>query len=162
MHVLIWIQENEKKVMNIVIETNEELLRNNSSTPDLTSMFVFIEHDADTYPCKGWIDNPSIVLGWWLHSFNDIISGGKGQGVNFMEGPYFINTKCNNGILELVSEDGEFSCQISLMDFGVQLSKAMNRASRIFHKMGMKQISEGFDKEVAALKKVLLKLSEEQ
>jgi len=144
--------------MKIVIDINEELLLDNSSTPELTSMFMHIEHDEESYPCDDWIDNPSVVLGWWLYSFNEIASGGEGQGFNFMEGPFFINSKYENESLALTSEDREFSCTIGLIDFGEQLCKAMNQASRIFYKMGIKPIAEGFDKEVATLKQTLSNL----
>lgn len=141
--------------MEIKIDVNDELLKHNSSTPDLTSMFMYLEHDGECYPCDDWIDNPCIVLGWWLHSIKDLLQGGEGQGINFMEGPYFISVIPDDDKMKLVSEDGEISWELKMKEFASALIKGMNKASLIFHKMGMQAISDGLNQDVKELKALI-------
>jgi hypothetical protein len=141
--------------MEIVIDLNDELLAVNSSTPDLTSMYMYMKHEGEVYPFDDWIDNPAIVLAWWLHSFKDLMQGGSGQDFNFMEGPYCLLASRSSNKISLKSANGNVSWSVDAVEFAKALSKAMNKASYLFHKMGMAPMSERFNREVADLKAMI-------
>ena len=141
--------------MNIVVKINEELLKNNSSTPDLTSMFLYFEHEGICFPSDDWIDNPAVVFGWWFYSLKQMLDGESGQGFSFMEGPFCLDATLSDGILELSSLKEKISWQVELKEFGLALIKGMNCASRIFHKMNMKEVSKEIESNMADLKFLL-------
>ena len=141
--------------MKIIVDMNDELKKHNTSNPELTSMFLYLEHEGVCYPTDDWIDNPAIVLGWWVHSIIDLIRGGVGQGFCFMEGPYLIHSSLEDNNLLLKTDDNCISWRINVHDFVRELIKAMNQASRYFYEMGFISISEGFNREVADLKRLI-------
>lgn len=143
--------------MKIVVDINDEMKRQNSSNPELTSMFLCLEHEGHYYPSEDWIDNPAIVLGWWLFSITDIINGGEGQGFNFMEGPYSISSNLRGNHLILTSEDNIILWNVELYGFARELLKAMNQVSKFFYEMGITDVSEGFNREMDILRKLLQK-----
>ncbi len=141
--------------MKIIVYTNHDLEKQISSNAELTPMFLYFEHKGQYYPCHDWIDNPAVVLGWWVKSVMDLLNLGEGQGFRFMEGPYSLSSDVKKDLLVLSSDDGVVLWEIDLQEFARELLKAMNKASLIFHKMGVLDVSEGFNREIQDLRNQL-------
>ena len=138
--------------MKINISINEELINQKASNPQHTPMFINFEHESTFYPASDWIDNPSVILGWWTYSVEDLLSGGEGQGFSFMEGPFFLKGSVDGNDLILSSEDGAVFWKIRVNELVAELIAALNRASRIFYEMGLIPISRSLNEDVSRLK----------
>jgi len=134
-----------KDIVNIEITSNQELKSFKSRNPELTPAFIYLESNGECYPDEKWVDNPAVILGWWVYSYLDILKGGVGQGICFMEGAFDIDAVVDGNNITLKSEDGAISWIVSKEELGKALLKALNKASCLFYEMELEDIADGFN-----------------
>lgn len=142
--------------MNIRLKFNEDWLSEYKHKENLIPSFIYLEHEGKCYPGDDWVDNPVILLGWWLHSIEDLLLGGDGQGISFMEGPFFVKVVLKGENLLLASEDGEITWIVNKNDFIQELTRVANEASRVFYGIGLKSISENLNEGIKKIKNAMV------
>ncbi len=145
--------------MNILLKFREDWLQDyKDKDQSLVPAWIYFEHNGEFYPDDDWIDNPATLLGWWLHSITELLQGREGQGLSFMEGPFFIKITLNNSELLLECEEGHISWKVDSFELSKELIRAANEASRKFYEAGMLKISENLNEGIKSLKKALSEL----
>ncbi|ABC28905.1 hypothetical protein HCH_02074 [Hahella chejuensis KCTC 2396] len=120
----------------------------------LLPMFICLQEGGDCYPADDWVDNAEVVVGWWTQSVIDLIKGGEGQGICFMEGGYDIDLKYKSEVFYLDSEDGEISWIVSKEGVINALVGAYEKLIEIYKKIGVDN-PVGFYKSIELLKSQL-------
>ena len=141
--------------MKIRIKFEDNWLDQYKHKESMMPAYICIEHDEECYPSNDWVDNPAILLGWWLHSMEDLLLGGEGQGFSFMEGPFFIKARIEDENILLVSEDHNITWVINKNEFADELTKSANQASRTFNEIGLNNIAGNLDEGVKKIKAIL-------
>ncbi|MBF7073938.1 hypothetical protein ISG33_11055 [Glaciecola sp. MH2013] len=141
--------------MNIKLKFKNEWLEEYKNKQGLAPAWIYLECNNEHYPDDEWIDNPATVLGWWLYSIKELLNGNEGQGLSFMEGPFFINAKLDGDNLILDSEDGKVSWKVNAHDFANTLIKSANETARTFYNAGLKEASENLNQGAKDLRAVL-------
>ena len=140
--------------MDIVISFNEEWLEEYKKD-SLIPAWIYFRHQGRCYPDDEWIDNPEVILGWWLHSITELIEGKAGQGLCFMEGPFFVSAEIKGGSFILKSEDKQIDWRVDKKELADSLIKAANKTSRKFHEHGLLEASRKLNEGVSDLRRAL-------
>ena len=123
--------------MKINISMNDYFRTQDVSSGDIISMFICLQKGELYYPSVDWVDNPAIIVGWWAHSAIDLINGGDGQGMCFMEGSYDIDLKYKDEKFYLDSEDGEMSWVLSKKELIQALVEAYEKLIALYKELGV-------------------------
>ncbi len=145
--------------MEIVLKFKDEWVEEYGAKNRLIPAWIYLQHEGKCYPDDDWIDNPTVLLGWWLHSVSDLLKGGEGQGISFMEGPFFVAAALKGEDFILESEDSEISWVVNKLDMAKELMKVANQAARKLHDTGLTELSENLNGGIKELKTVVKKLS---
>lgn len=138
--------------MQIKIEFRDEWLTEYKEKIDLVPAMIYLENEGVQYPDDEWIDNPCILLGWWMHSVSELLLGAEGQDISFMEGPFFLKTTISGDMLSLVSEDEKVRWGINKLDFAKELLRASNSTSRYLQERGFKEKAAQLDQSAITLR----------
>lgn len=132
--------------MNIVLEFDSDWLEKYASKGELIPARIYLQYGDVCYPDDEWVDNPVVLLGWWLHSVDEILSKGDGQGIAFMEGPFFINVTPKGDQVLLESEDDEISWMVPAVDLAKEVMRAANQAAKVLSEVGLHQLASNLNK----------------
>lgn len=131
--------------MKIILKFNDEWVEEYGNKGSLIPAWIYFEHQGEFYPDNDWIDNPTILLGWWLYSIEEILLSKEGQGLSFMEGPFHINIYEDDDNLIFKSEDKEISWVVNKFDFAKELVRVANQASSKFNDLGFNELSKNLN-----------------
>lgn len=137
--------------MHINISMNDYFRTQDVFSDQIISMFISLKEGDVYYPSIDWVDNPEIIVGWWANSVIDLINGGEGQGMSFMEGNYHIALKYKNEKFYLNSEDGKISWVIGKQEFIQALVEAYEKLIELYKELGFNE-AIGFIKSIELLK----------
>ena len=116
--------------IQIVLRIKDEWIQDFKSKGGHMPGWIYLEMNQKFYPDDDWIDNPIVILGWWLNSIRDVLNGRENQGICFMEGPFFIEAIDDGKNLALKSEDGEVNWVVDKTQFAKEIIRVSNQLIR--------------------------------
>ncbi len=116
--------------MNIRVKIYSESLTDFAGEDERFPGIIYLENETECYPNGEWVDNVIILLRWWMHSISETLKGREGQGISFMEGPYYLNVTRENDDIVLETDDGEVNWRVNLKGFSKDLLSASNYVAR--------------------------------
>jgi len=138
--------------MKIVLKINNEWLQEYKRKDSLVPAWIYLQNGDESYPDDEWIDNPVVVIGWWLHSIAELLSNREGQGMSFMEGPFYLDVVTDGDNFLLNSEDKKISWVVRKSDLAKEVMRTANEMSRALHSQGMDDLAQKLNEGVKAVR----------
>jgi hypothetical protein len=135
--------------MKVFTQFDDELLARYAKRGSPPMFTIAWEVNGVCYPSRDWIDNGTVVLGWWLVVARRMATGEDTGKFAFMEGPYSLDAKLSRerGAVELVPEGLDVTWAVSFSDLVKELIAAAEMVCRKIAPF------KGTEKERASLEK---------
>lgn len=84
------IEEN-KTIFSVKVDPESSVKRRLVSGP------IWLETGSESFPGRGWIDFPVVILGFWLTNLQPLLElRAKSTQLHFMDGPYSCNVEASS------------------------------------------------------------------
>jgi hypothetical protein len=129
--------------MRIILRFDEDVMREYVARGAQPLFEIAWVHEDVFYPERSWMDFGGVLLGWWLNSLNQLLSGADEVGFYFMEGPYSLiaRHRARDGTVHLVPEGCNVTWLVKTEDLAEAILQAAHEVSNKFDQMQIDKIA---------------------